>query len=326
MTTKTETSKSVALKPFTQKLLEVRPDLSLQSVVETREAVLYWDNREHDASRLVAILTPLLNMLALACSPRHNSSEVREFQRVILNSDLEETTAGLLATVLFQQLNDPGIRVTPGHKGTTPFEHSVEVMSTQFRSRLMELEEVLVLFFTDVFHDIGKSLSAGVLHIDTLMQEFETPDGRPQPHSHPDHAIISEMMLRALLRTKVFGRFVADCDELDIFPANRWEDVLLLIRHHHGFEKNLTTEAAQVGFSFEQVVLLFYFKFADACSTKAYRKDWPKAREVFKQWLEGFDFESEEVSNHARELAWAALKLDPELLKGEKTGNFKFLW
>ncbi len=315
MTASGERFSAQPLKPFTAKLLEKRPDLSLRSVVQTKEVVLLWDNIEQDARRLFAILTPLLSMLTLACFPSDHSHTGRQLLRVISDSDLQTTTTGLLTTVLFQQLNDPEIRVTPGHKGATPFGHSVEVMGTLFRSRLMELEEVLVLFFTALFHDVGKSLSAGVLNIDALMEEFKTPDGKPQLHSHPDHAVISEMMLRALLKTKAFGRFVTDCDELDIFPANRWEDVLLLIRHHHGFEKNLTTEAAQVGFSFEQVVLLFYFKFADACSTKAYRKDWPKAREVFKQWLENFDFSSEAVSDHTKNLAQTALDLSSEYLR-----------
>ncbi len=307
------------LKPFTQELLNKRPELFLCEDPEEKHPMLAWEGMEDDAKCLAESLYQLV--LAIGQRALQETSELFRLIPSLQQAARDE----FLTTNLFTRLNDTEVRVTPGHIGTTPFEHVMQVIESLIAAHKMDIEQLLVIFFTAEFHDSGKGLSSGVEGIDALMKGYgslgENGVWKSALHSHPDHAIISEMMLRALLETDAFARFVAQLDENKVFPKRRWEDVLQLIRHHHGFEKNLTTEAAQVGFSFEQVVLLFYFKFADACSTKAYRKDWPKAREVFRQWLDGFDFDSEEVSDHSRELAQTALELDLALLEGGDAGN-----
>jgi hypothetical protein len=316
---------TLPLKPFTQDLLARRPDLQVVAAELGDPDALMWQELEADAEKLVAALAQLVKRVeqniflrdATVAPPAISLPE----HLSILGKLSEETVGQLLATTLFRNLNDQDIRVTRGHFGTTPFEHIAAVVEWLVRAQVMNIREALILLFTAIFHDSGKGLSSGVGGIDALMKGYGSLDGgsgewKGATHSHPDHASISEMMLRAVLRTEAFSEFAVQLAREELLPVSSWQDILLLIRHHHGFEKNLTADAEKLGFSFEQVVLLFYFKFADACSTPAYRKDWPRAVEIFREWLDGFDFESKEVSEHARELAEAGLGLRPNMLEG----------
>lgn len=306
---------SERLKPFTRALVGERHDLQHRVLLMSSGGileVLEWQDIESDAKIITATLTQALLQLVAKDT----------FQRVIppgsllpMIANTGELESGLLATRLFSQLNDPEIKVTPGHTGTTPFRHSMRVLEFLQRSSAMELWEVLCIFFTGVFHDVGKGLSAGVPEIEELMDAYKeqkiTPTGvleKSQPHSHPDHAIISVLFLQALLRTEAFSAFVKFLHDTKLFPMEKWHDVLLLIRHHHGFEELLKNPESK-GFAFEQLVLLFYFKFADTCSTPAYQKDWPAAVEQFEGWLKDSGVGEQGVDHHYWLLAQEALGL-----------------
>lgn len=124
--------------------------------------------------------------------------------------------AKLLSIPLFSRLNTSEIKVSPGHNGTNPFEHTMQVLKSLNTSPIMDDNHRATLRLAAIYHDVGKGLTA-----DISREEIDQWPGCERSGC-PDHFVLSALIMERIV--SLLG------------TQEQFKLAIELVLHHHIFE------------------------------------------------------------------------------------------
>jgi hypothetical protein len=188
----------------------------------------------------------------------------------------------VLSSQVFSRLTSQAIRVTAGHEGARPFDHTINVLSKLKTTDDSTKNERFILRLSALFHDAGKGLVADLISDPEIATLFKNGE-----HTHPDHAVIS-----ALILSKFGQEYKKNNYSDDENLAQLVDQASLIILHHHLFQDLIDNKA-----SLEEVVavfrsrpdlifLIFLVCRADVDSIQKYRSEWSHRYVLLQQLSE----------------------------------------
>jgi hypothetical protein len=257
------------LKTFTKALLARPETLFFLRNDEQGRAHLFWDTMEND----IQIFADLIKMMYVRRWDNDWHFAYVEFPKKI--------EPMLNASPIFQRLKSPDIVVANGHRNRRPYDHEVDVVQSLNTSNLVTQERIFERMAA-IYHDIGKMIAAGLgeEEIARLMKEYG-----PQPHSYPNHALISTLALQAMGEDPRVQEAWDEAVGLEYWPL-----FLNVVYHHHFFEKvsgKEPDELTQWMLRSEPALLLMLFVFcrADIAAIPEYHHFWPEKNYALISWL-----------------------------------------
>jgi hypothetical protein len=257
------------LKPFTKNLLaRDETPFFLWSDLENK-ANIYWRGIDKDIDVFIWLIK-FIEHTRTVKDTHFRQYVVNEIEHVL---DLSE---------IFQQMKSPYIRVAGGHKNRTPYDHTLDVIRCLNTEHLVTRERIFVRLCA-LYHDIGKAISAGLsgIEIDSLMKDYA-----PQPHSYPDHRLLSTLALQALMKDERVEKAWEEAVGMKYWPT-----FLNVVYHHHFFEKvspNPPQDELTRWLVEEEpdlLLMLFVFCRADIAAIPAYHYFWREKNYAMISWL-----------------------------------------
>ncbi len=227
---------------------------------------LEWAGEEED----VQIFQQLIQILS---ATRQLSDELF-IEQVLPN--LEEILA---KSELFTKLNSKAIRVTTGHSGQTPYEHTIKVLR-ELKTDGIEAELRFFLRLTAIYHDAGKAISGGMTQKE--INQLIPPE---EKHSHPSHAELGAIIIRQLIDQVENRGKIAD--------ESFWEAMELVILYHHffqDFKEQVQTEEQFLAFiravKLDLIAKIFLLCRADMFGGVNYAEYWQENVSAFQELLD----------------------------------------
>ncbi len=262
------------LKPFAHVLL--KDERTLWNLPKDPNAnYLFWSTLFLDADVASKILRELRKSASLS-------------DQEYIEKAYPEVRHQMMRSHIFKNLNSTDIEVTKGQAGRTPLVHIEEVIHTQDTRSLPQRYKVIERL-CDIYHDIGKSISAGIDK--NSVMELMVQHGHMK-HSHPNHDKISALALQMM------GQHVWVQREASEIYQNFWSDLVYMVLHHHIYEdikpEKIEGSAPQLKIPDETweltnplaAHLIFAFTHADINSNPKYQQYWPDKVDGYSQLVQ----------------------------------------
>ena len=172
-----------------------------------------WNGSERD----IVIFTQVLKIL-------EHTQDLDDEQ--FLKECLGEIESLLNHSVLFNGLDSPSIVVSEAHNGTTPKEHSINVLK-KLRTMGVSSETRVMLRFSALFHDVGKASCVGLSE-----EEIQLILANPASEIHssyPNHSEISTLVIQKI-RKELLERFPFS---KKVLSEDLWSSLEFVVLYHH---------------------------------------------------------------------------------------------